>query len=188
MATLLYFLSIISISRSSQCQIQTGLFPTIGAKLFNTIYSSGNMSLYYKLWIPPNIDINNVALPIIVLIHGSGPQNHDEQVPTTDDEPDFFTFRDIASSLCAEYNIITFAYDKRSCTPYAPVPCIDNQPPICTLDNTSTDWCLNPYTITYLDFVADAIYAIQYILSMFPNLTPSKIIPTGHSQGASMHL
>ena len=170
---------------SSSCNTQTGTFASSGQDIFDgVINGSRTMNLFYKLWIPSQINTQSqfqnetIDTPILVLVHGSGPNDHNEEISP------FATFRDIARGLCQNYDIMVFTYDKRSCGPTANPPCIHNSPPFCELyPNISS--CINITNTTYNDFVGDAIAAVQY-LSTFKYITPSNIIPTGHSQGASI--
>eukprot|EP01083_Nonionella_stella_P296527 1007349_1 len=178
------------LSCHSSCQIRTGLFHSEGAHLFGTQYGSGNVSLFYKMHIPSDIDTdaqnydmtNNT--PVILLVHGSGALNHDEFIPV-DGTTGFGTFRDIAQGLCSKHNTIVFTYDKRSCNPYSIAPCSNNLPPWCVLEPDANP-CFDYTKLTYLDFVSDAIFAMQFIQQTFAFINPSNIIPTGHSQGASI--
>ena len=169
----------------SQCQIQIGTFESPGEKLFDDNYGSGPSSLLYKIYIPPDIDMNATMdndtfnIPVLVMVHGSGSGNHDEQIGS------IYVFRDIAEGLCINHNIIVFTYDKRSCSSLSNPQCLNNTP-FCELypDNPPNP-CINVTHLTYLDFVGDAISAVKYIKETFEFIHPDNIIPTGHSQGAS---
>ena len=95
----LLFFWIFTIVYTTKCQIKTGLFNTHGGSIFDPIYNSGNMSLFYKMYIPNDIDItvdnhnNTMNIPVLVLLHGSGPQNHDQEIPVPGINETFFTFR-----------------------------------------------------------------------------------------------
>lgn len=138
------------------------------------------------MWIPSDINTSSVDAnqtintPTLVLVHGSGPHDHNEQIG------EYATFRDLGKGLCEQYHIIVFTYDKRSCGPTANPPCLQNTPPFCELYTDPPSPCINITNISYNDFVADAISAVQFIATEFAYITAQNIIPVGHSQGASI--
>jgi len=142
------------------------------------------MNLFYKLWIPSYINTQSqfenetIDTPIIILVHGSCGHDHNEQIGP------YMTFRDIARGLCENHDIIVFTYDKRTCGPSSNPQCLSNSPPFCELYPNANP-CITITNSTYYDLVGDAVAAVQYV-SYFSYITSKNIIPTGHSQGASI--
>lgn len=139
------------------CEIIQGNFASSGASLvppynlnsnLNTqfhdpLYTSGNVTLYYKLYVPDKAsNSTSSSFPALVLIHGSGPNNHDEEVYiNTLHTKSLRTFYDIANYLC-DHNIVVFTYDKRSCPPVSSIErsqpgCFNNTPAWCAIDPTA---------------------------------------------------
>ena len=151
----------------------------------NANVGSGPMSLYYKLYKPNTASAMN-KVPGIILIHGSGPQNHDEQVSLTVNDTYsviYKPFEEIGNYLCDNYNIAVMTYDKRSCSSLQ--GCF-NKPEFCGIFIDSNDTCVNVTLLTYNDFVGDSIAAYKYIRDNMDYIDNDKIIFAGHSQGASI--
>lgn len=180
----------IKIALIKSCQIETGNFTSRGASIINDTYTSGQVSLYYKMYKPDDIKPGD-KYPTLVLVHGSGPNNHDEKIylnPLLTNDS-LQTFHDIASNLCNDY--IIFTYDKRSCPPKTGAtskqpPCPYNTPEWCAF-NPLAHPCFNYTRITLNDFTADAIEAVNFLKSeSVENVDKKWIIPTGHSQGCDI--
>jgi pimeloyl-ACP methyl ester carboxylesterase len=97
-------------------------------------------------------------VPVVILVHGSGPQDRDETIGPN--KP----FRDIAHGL-AGAGIATLRYDKRT---FAFKPQIDVK--TLTLDQEVTD---------------DAVAALEYSRTL-PEASPENIFLLGHSMGGMM--
>ena len=171
------------------CQIMTGNFSSAGAAIFNDTYTSGPVSLHYVMYLPDNIP-SNAIYPTLLLIHGSGPNNHDEQIYLNSpiDTKSLQTFHDIATNLCNDY--IIFTYDKRCCPPKVNIdakqpPCEYNTPEWCVFNPLATP-CFNYTRIVVNDFSADAIEAVNFLKTSVKYVDPKWIIPTGHSQGCDI--
>jgi uncharacterized protein len=97
-------------------------------------------------------------VPVVVLVHGSGPQDRDETIGPN--KP----FRDLAHGL-ADRGIATLRYDKRT---HAFKAFID------------------PKKVTVgVEVVDDAVAAIQYVAKL-PEVDPDRVILLGHSLGGMM--
>jgi uncharacterized protein len=118
-------------------------------------FASGKFQFPATLCLPKNL-AGKAAL--VVLVHGSGPHDHDETIGPN--KP----FRDIAHALAAS-GIATLRYDKRT---YAFAAQID--PLNFTLDEEVTD---------------DAVAALNYAATL-PEVDASRMFLLGHSLGGSM--
>lgn len=112
----------------------------------------------YKL--PATLTLPNATgnFPVVVLVHGSGPNDRDENIYGTK------VFRDIAYGL-AEQGIATLRYDKRTYTYMQEV-------------------ALNPSAFDYEEEVIDdALSAIELVKTV-PQIDTKQIYVLGHSLGA----
>lgn len=106
----------------------------------------------------PNAASADAAVPAVVLVHGSGPQDRDETVGRN--RP----FLDIARGLAAQ-GVAVLRYDKRSKA--RPQDYADGQ---VTIDSETTD---------------DAVAAVAALREV-PGVDPKRVFVLGHSQGAMM--
>lgn len=118
-------------------------------------FQSGSLRVPGTLFLPPK---NSGRFPILVLVHGSGPNDRDETIGPN--KP----FRDIAYAM-GSAGIATLRYDKRT---FAFKNQIDLK--TFTLDQEVTD---------------DAVAALEYCLTR-QEIDPEKIFLLGHSLGATM--
>ena len=130
-------------------------------------------------------------VPLVVLLHGSGPQDRDETLPgvlAPDDAMDRIdgrvdgalafvrpvtVFRDIAEAL-APSGIAVFRYDKRTWLGTRASTCLPTPP-------------LDPLSASIDDLVADAAAAIE-LLRRRPEIDGSRVYVVGHSEGAHVAL
>jgi hypothetical protein len=115
---------------------------------------SGSLKLPATLCLPAAA---SGKLPIVVLVHGSGPNDRDETIGPN--KP----FRDLAHGLAAS-GIGTLRYDKRT---------------------FAFKGKLDPKTLTVEDeTIADAVAALQ-VARALPEADPARVFVLGHSQGAT---
>lgn len=114
--------------------------------------------------------------PVVVLIHGSGPQSRHGGLPGSlgvDFGTTVEVYRSFADQL-AERGIATLRYDKRSCFAEAVPEC----------SNRLADYPGDVNAIMVDDFVEDARSAIR-LAAAHPALAEDDVIVAGHSQGGS---
>ena len=109
--------------------------------------------------------------PAVVLIHGSGPQNRDSQLPGQLNMGFGFeipVFGELAEAL-QESGLAVLTYDKRSCGPFN--GCADNGYPL-------------PHDDLIIEtFIDDARAGVEF-LRQRPEVDRARISIVGHSQGA----
>lgn len=119
----------------------------------------------------------NYRAPGVVLVHGSGPQDRDENIKGTlgfhwgQNVP---VFRLLAEGL-ARQGIAVYRYDKRTCFK-------ENSEGRCV--NSAFDYPGGFDKIYTADFVLDARAALQH-LAQQPGVDPDDLTIIGHSEGAS---
>lgn len=115
----------------------------------------------YELGATISIPKNSKDVPVVILVHGSGPQDRDESVGPN--KP----FKDIAAGM-ASNGIAVFRYEKRTKEYGA------------SLNMDSVD--LNTETVD------DAVYAVEYLKhnGFKINIDTNKIFVLGHSMGGSL--
>jgi pimeloyl-ACP methyl ester carboxylesterase len=107
-------------------------------------------------------------LPAAILVHGSGPNCRDEEVPgdlLTQLSPPFPLFRELAKELSAQ-GIIVLRYDKRHC-------------------HTYRDFVFDPETFEWSHFTDDARDALAYLASR-DDVDPNALVVIGHSEGGQL--
>jgi pimeloyl-ACP methyl ester carboxylesterase len=117
-------------------------------------FPTGSLKLPATLCLPARA---TARLPLVVLVHGSGPNDRDETVGPN--KP----FRDLAQGL-AEAGIATLRYDKRT---FAFKSKLDLK--TLTLEEET---------------LADGVAALQFARSL-PEVDPARVFVLGHSQGAT---
>ncbi|MEZ4950177.1 MAG: alpha/beta fold hydrolase [Saprospiraceae bacterium] len=132
-------------------------------------FQSGNLTLDGTLSIPEG----DGPFPVVILVHGSGPNDRDQSITLTGGNalclyPGLYNktiknFKDIADYLSAK-GIMVFRYDKR------------------TLTHASA---LDPITISTYDFVDDIEAAIDYVKTR-SEANKECIVLAGHSQGGAL--
>lgn len=134
----------------------------------DTTFNSGNLQLNGTISIPSG----NGPFPLVIMAHGSGPNDRNETFTPTGTNgaclyPNMVNetsviFKDIADSL-AIAGIATFRYDKRTYTHGS---------------------SLNPTTILVHDFADDLSAAVDF-MKLHPSVDIEQIYLLGHSQGSN---
>ncbi|MEO0603583.1 MAG: alpha/beta fold hydrolase, partial [Myxococcota bacterium] len=112
------------------------------------------------------------SVPVVVLVHGSGPNSRDVPVSGQLNLAFGFTFdlfAELSDGLVDE-GIAVLRYDKRTCT--------------------SANGCRNDYpppdaNVTVDDFLTDAAAAVGFAASQ-TDIDPDRVFVVGHSQGATL--
>jgi len=117
---------------------------------------TADLDLPGTLCIPKNVD----NFPIVVFVHGSGPNDRDETIGPNK------LFRDLAHGL-AELGIASIRYDKRS------------------LVNPSTLMDIGDKSMLDAVVTDDALTAVE-LAKTIQNINPNKVFVLGHSLGAMM--
>jgi hypothetical protein len=118
-------------------------------------FSSGGLEMPGTLCLPES---RSARLPIVILVHGSGPNDRDETIGPN--KP----FRDLAHGLAAG-GIASLRYDKRT---------------------FAFRGQMNPRTVTLdQEVIDDAVAALKYGASL-PEADPSRVFLLGHSMGGSL--
>jgi pimeloyl-ACP methyl ester carboxylesterase len=127
--------------------------------------------LHGTLTLPPG----DGPFPVVVMIHGSGPQNRDE---TSSGSLLFYhskraipLFAEIAETL-ADAGVASLRYDKRTCV-------AGNSGGKCR--GKSFDWDVDATTLDL--FAEDAMAAVAWVRER-PEIRPDALVVLGHSQGA----
>lgn len=138
-----------------------------GAEVTDVAIDTGDLTLVGDLYLPEGEGPH----PGVVLVHGSGPQNRNQEVPGQLNMAFGFTipvFAELAEGLqSAGYAVLT--YDKRSCGDFN--GCADN------------DYPIPPHDLTIDRFIDDAAAAVN-TLGDLPEVDADRLAVIGHSQGA----
>lgn len=132
----------------------------LGAEEREVTFDSAGFTLYGTLSVPEHRV--GEKLPVIVLVHGSGPNDRDETIPVgvgMSMKP----FLKLARGFQQE-GFVVLRYDKRSYT--------------VSKENLKLE---KPLSVD--DFILDARAAIDYVRRL-PEVDPDQVILLGHSQGA----
>lgn len=124
-------------------------------------YTSKDISVKTKEYVLPGVltlPANKTHVPLVILVHGSGPGDKDESVGPNK------VFRDLAVGL-ASNGIATLRYDKRTKV-YA--------------------MQLKPDSITINEEVIDDAVSAIHLAATFPEVDPSRIYVLGHSMGGML--
>jgi len=132
-------------------------------------FSSGSLTLVGTLTVPARSE--GERRPAVVLIHGSGPQGRDQQLPLSFPKAQGLSvnvFADLADAL-GEAGYVVLRYDKRTC-------------------GTFNGRCENDYPMPehtrITHFEDDAAAALDW-LGERPEVARDRLVVMGHSQGGS---
>lgn len=133
-------------------------------------FASGSLKLEGTLQVPEE---GQKAWPAVVLVHGSGPQSRDPELPGQVAMAfgcSVSLFEDLADGL-EEAGFAVLRYDKRTCGPFN--DCADNGYPFPSLMHVVGD------------LAKDAAAGVKWLVKQ-PDVDPSRIYVIGHSEGGQL--